>query len=762
MRYWWAWIGLVGVVLVATNCGRSAAPSVDEAIERITLLGGRIEPAEPTRASDVVAVDLSGTSIVDEELVFLRAFPKLRRLSLKGCPVSDYGMIQVGKLTMLEQLDIDKIMGITDVGMRRLSGLAKLRSLALYGGRITDAGMAHLSKLTELRSLSLRGANRVRYGFKHLPQFRHLEKLDLRGTTVWDADLPKYLGSLKTLKKLRLAWGTTDELLAALAEIPGLEELELSRTRSITEKGLDRLGRLKSLRSLRLWRMTLSEAAFERIASLPALEELKIVELKIAEGSTVEGCLKRLAGAKGLRVLHLGSRISDEAMVHLAELANLEELRGLGGIGEQGLGHLVRLKKLRRLQVSVRVSQASLRRLSAMTQLEEIRILGHTMTDADVAELAKMTHLRSVSIYSDHLTGAALASLAGLTETRSAYIGGKGITDEDLRHLAAWTELEDLSLQTSSVTGSGVRHLSGLKKLRSLRLIGGGLTDEGMVGFADLVQLESLDLAGQGINGQGLRHLAKLEQLRTLRLFRTAVNDDALKHVGALKGLRTLELHWTLVTNAGMEHLAGLEMLHALYLSETAVTEGAMADLTKAKRLRTVYMMSAGDAGLRWLLPMPLTEGEWVTSADGVLSLRLLAPTEDVRPAEPIVLIAEMRNNSDHPVRVLRPFGDSYRAMLGMTIIGPKGEVTYTGDTPSYALGSGAFAVLPPGESIRDRMVLKVHAFAGSSAPGKYEITYRYLVGSDIRGASATVAPKAIDPWQGEIQTQPIHVVKRK
>ncbi len=56
-------------------------------------------------------------------------------------------------MTQLTSLSLDST-GITDDGLKHLSGLKNLQYLYLDSTSVTDAGMKHLTGLTELRVLS--------------------------------------------------------------------------------------------------------------------------------------------------------------------------------------------------------------------------------------------------------------------------------------------------------------------------------------------------------------------------------------------------------------------------------------------------------------------------------------------------------------------------------------------------------------------------------------------------------------------------------
>ena len=80
--------------------------------------------------------------------------------------------------------------------------------------------------------------------------------------------------------------------------------------------------------------------------------------------------------------------------------------------------------------------------------------------------------------------------------------------------------------------------------------------------------------------------------------------------------------------------------------------------------------------------------GEWVTSDDGDLSLRLRVKSALLATQDSIFVIAAIRNNTARPVTILRPFGDHYLAEAGqIKIWGEQGRIEYIGPVPDYDLG---------------------------------------------------------------------------
>lgn len=96
-----------------------------QAVEAIKKLGGKVQYDDRTPTKRVVAVDLSGSKVVDSDM---GALCKL----LKGLP----------KLASLDLSDT----GLTEVGLNHLHGLTSLSDLNVARSKVADAGLAALRK----------------------------------------------------------------------------------------------------------------------------------------------------------------------------------------------------------------------------------------------------------------------------------------------------------------------------------------------------------------------------------------------------------------------------------------------------------------------------------------------------------------------------------------------------------------------------------------------------------------------------------------
>jgi hypothetical protein len=96
------------------------------------------------------------TETTDVQLRPLQGLRRLKILNLKSTAVSDAGMHYVGRLTALEQLGLVNTR-ITDAGLAPLAHLHQLEGIMLTNTLVTDDGLAHLQGLPRLKQLWLYG-----------------------------------------------------------------------------------------------------------------------------------------------------------------------------------------------------------------------------------------------------------------------------------------------------------------------------------------------------------------------------------------------------------------------------------------------------------------------------------------------------------------------------------------------------------------------------------------------------------------------------
>jgi len=121
-----------------------------------------------------------------------------------------------------------------------------------------------------------------------------------------------------------------------------------------------------------------------------------------------------------------------------------------------------------------------------------------------------------------------LAQVARLSHLRSLDAAACPVTDADLIHLRGLSRLEGLNLNCTLVKGPGLANLEGLTHLKTLVLIGIPLSDADLAHVARLGSLELLILDSPRITDAGLAHLEGLTHLRHLNLRSARITDAGL------------------------------------------------------------------------------------------------------------------------------------------------------------------------------------------------------------------------------------------
>jgi hypothetical protein len=209
-------------------------------------------------------------------------------------------------LTGLEFLCLSELSIITPKGLKYISGLKSLKSLAfddnsqvgnatlaliaseqptleglaISSDTITDKGLRHLAKMSALEELKL-WAPRVRGpGLAHLAKVPSLKYLELSSNdrNFGDSHM-RYLSGNTSLTRLTLRWcPVTDAGTKYLSNLTNLEVLRFERMlwqRTITEKGLSHLSKLSKLKYLEGIRID-SIIKLKFLAKMTELEKLDL------------------------------------------------------------------------------------------------------------------------------------------------------------------------------------------------------------------------------------------------------------------------------------------------------------------------------------------------------------------------------------------------------------------------------------------------------------------------------------------------------
>ena len=289
-------------------------------------------------------------SFNDEMIGHLTGLERLRSLALTNSGLTDAGVEKiVQSFPNLIELDLSSNTNMTGAAMKQIASLGKLETLTLLQNRFNDLNTRRLSKMPELRSLDLRGNMEAGdMTLEVVGKLPNLTALKHRSTAVTDAGMEGLAASTTLESLLMQDFVITNDSGPHLAKLSKLSSLEVFRCQGFGTDGV------LALAGLPLTRLTLrdlpdvGDPALAVVAKLPRLKRLYLHEL----ASLGDEGLRQLAAAKDLEVLDIWSlpKMTDASIAVIAALPNLKELSiRETGVTEASVEKIAALPKLQML-----------------------------------------------------------------------------------------------------------------------------------------------------------------------------------------------------------------------------------------------------------------------------------------------------------------------------------------------------------------------------------------------------------------------------
>jgi thiol-disulfide isomerase/thioredoxin/Leucine-rich repeat (LRR) protein len=498
----------------------------------------------------------------------------LVQLELSREAVADLAWLDALPADAIDSLSAYYIAPLDDADVHRLSRLAGLRSLDLGGTGITSKAAASLAKLVKLQHLSL-------------------------NSTQIDDDAMTVIAALPELETVGLyGTGITDVGLNVLAGSPSLKAVYVGRTR-ITDAGVAALCKLADLRALNLLAgnpefrgddpdPSITDHAVDSLCTCANLEYLDISGAELTDAG-LQRLAAKLTNLRGL-VLDF-TKVTPKGMRHLAGFAKLEQLRVQGiPLDDEIAGYLANLSNLRGLTGDTEFSDAGVKKLGTLQNLESLDLDGHLVTDASMPVLKGMRELRELSIQHTRITDEGFAMLAGAPSIERIQLTGNRVTTRCIETLAEMPRLRRVGLMSIVPRVDGEPAWKGLEGLSSLEdelwiCVCPSLSPDDFAKLSKLSALKQLRIEGGGHAGSGravtdedLSHIARLDRLEFLELTSTVVTDESLALLAELPALRGLSIS-CLATDAGLAKLAQAPVLEHLTIGSPNLTEAAIGRL---------------------------------------------------------------------------------------------------------------------------------------------------------------------------------------
>lgn len=208
----------------------------------------------------------------------------------------------IGSLSGIKVLTLYKC-PMTDDTLALLANLPNLERVGIEGAKFTDVGLKQMAGWKNLKQMTFfhilhDGFNGS--GAKHLAGLQHLENFGCGGSTFTDAGM-EAVGELKHLKSVRF-WHcrNTDAGTVHLKKLPELRAVWLAPqfTPRITDKSLEILATIPTLEEVKLTETRLSWTSLQKLNNLPKLKKVILDETDI----TADDLAKLVAALPGVAI----------------------------------------------------------------------------------------------------------------------------------------------------------------------------------------------------------------------------------------------------------------------------------------------------------------------------------------------------------------------------------------------------------------------------------------------------------------------------
>ncbi len=346
-----------------------------------------------TRIEGLTSLAITAGKITDKALAAMATMSGLREIRLYGCDrITPGGVGALAALPALTRLAVCECSGMANALATKLRGFPALKRLTLTGNGLDARCLDDLAGLKALESLKLLEARWLRD--EHLAKIARitgLAELSFSGCDGLHGIGLGVLGALPGLKTFVIAEpaaaidkgpSVSDAWLEELAKFPSLRRLHLAECSGLTEGGLANLQRLNGLEELEL--AGLRAQTEKGLGCLDSMSNLKSLDLS-GEFSVTEALASQIARCTKLEKLSLPDAGDDGALVFLAKLKSLQELRldDCPSVTAKGLEQVGTLAKLRVLRLGgcTQLGDAGLSPLAALTNLETLDLGGAALVN---------------------------------------------------------------------------------------------------------------------------------------------------------------------------------------------------------------------------------------------------------------------------------------------------------------------------------------------------------------------------------------------
>ncbi len=296
-----------------------AVPTTDQAIAVLRNAGGKLRPNEN---GEIVEVDLSFSSVTDQQVELVSTLPSVTEIDLTGTDIHDESLTALAQLASLKAIKV-KGTQISSTGLLSLSGLSQLILIDASNTAVSDEALSAASGWSSLRYLSLNDTAVSDAGLRHLATLRNLKGLSLINTVVTEdgiSQLKRHLPDCVIVAK-SVQENTQSNDTSGLPEIPDLGPLNSSTDHVVSNQQLQQLIELAASQphlAVHLSRVYSSREQWHETSQI------------LATASVVDPGNDEINLALGEAYARLGR--SNDAILHLERVIGANEARYVVGM----------------------------------------------------------------------------------------------------------------------------------------------------------------------------------------------------------------------------------------------------------------------------------------------------------------------------------------------------------------------------------------------------------------------------------------------
>lgn len=438
-------------------------------------------------------------TVDSKHFINLKAFPNLTALELN---VGYSNSVDLSCLSIFKNsLKTISIEGNAATNLKSLATLRRLQKITLSFPNLDTDTCKALASLDKVTELVLCNNNLTNDSYQEIGKMKGLIKLELVAERTPGSAFEE-ISKLLNLQYLKLGNGLySDKDLLCLSKLSKLNSLEFEGENAVDG--------------------TMFEAFNNKV---PELKAITFYGDKLtAKGAAALGKLTSLRSLKIPRCKPESAWMSE--LARLTELDNLEIPTPSKGADEwaKGLGKITNLKKVDLSKSDL--TDVGVEYISALKNLEELNLSNTAITDKCISALSSLHELKHLSLAGCKITNEGLRALKELANIDFLILDGTLITDTGLESLGTMKKLKCLKLNYNNIDGSGLHHLAQLYSLQNLGLCSTKITDSNFEKLSGL-NIDYLGIADTEITEHSLPTLQRLKSLKSLDCDRCGFNTN--------------------------------------------------------------------------------------------------------------------------------------------------------------------------------------------------------------------------------------------